>query len=167
MPCRPTDRHNPDVPNQTTPTVVEVNVTFSTRLPRPPFQVIAVLLLSIMLATACQPLRTSWKDIRPVPTAAPYEGQAEKLLKERMASRVSERNLKVLGSRLEQLPLDVTFTQHVAWRDANANDMRQVTDRVPEPDAPVMMAEFARAGRTLFVIGTVASGRIVVLTAPR
>jgi hypothetical protein len=78
--------------------------------------------------------------------------------------------LKVLGSRLEQLPLGVTFAQHVAWRETNANNMLHLADRVPEPDAPVMMAEFTRAGRTLFVIGTEASGRTVVLTtltAPR
>jgi hypothetical protein len=118
-----------------------------------------------MLATACQPPRTSWKDIAPAPSGASYEGQAENVLDRRLASRVSERNLKVIGSRLEQLPLDVTFAQHVAWRDANANNMVQVADRIPEPDAPVMMAEFARAGRTLFLIGTVASGRTVVLTA--
>jgi hypothetical protein len=158
------------VPNQTLRTVVEVNVTFSTRLPRPTRRPIVVLLLSLMLTTACQPPRTSWKDIPPAPSGAAYKGQAEKLLDERLASRVAERNLKVLGSRLEQLPQDVTFAQHVAWRDANANDMRQVADRVPEPDAPVMMAEFARAGRTLFVIGTVASGHVIVLTtltAPR
>jgi hypothetical protein len=142
-----------------------VNVTFSTRLPGPALRPIAALLLSLTLATACQPPRTSWKDIAPAPSGAPYEGQAEKLLDQRLASRVSERNLKVLDSRLEQLPLNVTFQQHVAWRDANDDNMRLLTDRLPEPDAPVMMAEFARAGRTLFVIGTVASGRTVVLTA--
>jgi hypothetical protein len=156
--------------NQTPPTVVEVNVTFSTRLPRPTLWPIAALLLSLMLATACQPPRTTWKDIPPAPSGESYEGQAEKVLDLRLASRVSERNLKVLGSRLEQLPLDVTFAQHVAWRDANANSMVLLADRSPEPDAPVMMAEFARAGRTLFVIGTVASGHTIVLTtltAPR
>ncbi len=65
----------------------------------------------------------------------------------------------VLDSRLEQLPLGVTFAQHVAWRDMNANNIAPLADRVPEPDAPVMKAGFARAGRTLFVIGTVAPGR--------
>jgi hypothetical protein len=140
-------------------------VTYSTRLPRPALRPIVVLLLSLTLATACQPPRTSWKDIAPAPSGASYEGEAEKILDQRLSSRVSERNLKVLDSRLEQLPLDVTFAQHVAWRDANDDNMVQVADRIPEPDAPVMMAEFARAGRTLFVIGMVASGRIVVLTA--
>jgi hypothetical protein len=153
------------VSNQTALTVVQVDVTYSTRLPRPALRPITVLLLSLILATACQPPRTSWKDITPAPSAASYEGQAENLLDQRLSSRVSERNLKVIGSRLEQLPLDVTFAQHVAWRDANANNMLLLPDRIPEPDAPVMMAEFARAGRTLFLIGTVASGRTVVLTA--
>jgi hypothetical protein len=145
-------------------------VTYSTRLPRPALRPIVVLVLSIMLATACQPPRTSWKDIPTAPSGESYEGQAETVLDRRLASRVSERNLKVLGSRLEQLPLDVTFAQHVAWRDANANNMVLLADRSPEPDAPVMMAEFARAGRTLFVIGTLASGHTIVLTtltAPR
>jgi hypothetical protein len=123
------------------------------------------------LATACQPPRTTWKDIPPAPSGAQYEGAtAETLLDQRLSGLVSERKLKVLGSRLEQLPLDVTFAQHVAWRETNANNMALLADRVPEPDAPVMVAEFARAGRTLFVIGTVASGRTVVLTtltAPR
>jgi hypothetical protein len=142
-----------------------VNVTFSTRLSRPALRPIAVLLAVLTMATACQPPRTTWKDIPPAPSGAPYEGQAEKRLDGRLASRVSERNLKVLDSRLEQLPLGVTFAQHVAWRDMNANNMALLADRVPEPDAPVLMAEFSKAGRTLFVIGTVASGRTVVLTA--
>jgi hypothetical protein len=142
-----------------------VSVTSSTRLPRQALRPIVVLLLSLTLATACQPPRTSWKDIPPAPSGASYEGQAEKLLDDRLATLVKGRNLKFLDSRLEQLPLDATFAQHVSWREANANDMRQVADRIPEPDAPVMMAEFAKSGRTLFVIGTVASGRIVVLTA--
>jgi hypothetical protein len=142
-----------------------VKVTFSTSLPRRILESIAIVLVGLTLVTACQPARTSWKDIVPAPSGAPYEGQAEKFLDERLASRVAERNLKVLDSRLEQLPLDVTFAQHVEWRDANDNDMMLLADRVPEPDAPVMMAEFSRSGRTLFVIGTVASGRTVILTA--
>jgi hypothetical protein len=146
-------------------------VTFSTRLVRPALRPIIGLLLSLILATACQPPRTSWKDIPPAPSGAPYEGaKAETLLDTRLSSRVSERKLTVLGSRLEQLPAGVTFAQHVAWRETNANNMVLLADRVPEPDAPVMMAEFSRAGRTLFVIGTEASGRTVVLTsltAPR
>jgi hypothetical protein len=97
------------VSNQMPPTVVQMNVTYSTRFPRPALRTIAVLLLSLTLATACQPPRTSWKDIAPAPSAASYEGQAEKLLDQRLASRVTERNLKVLDSRLEQLPLDVTW----------------------------------------------------------
>jgi hypothetical protein len=143
-----------------------VKVTFLTRLPRRVFGPITIALASLTLATACQPPRTSWKDIGPAPGGASYEGeQAETLVDQRLSSLLSERNLKLLGSRLEQLPFDMTFAQHVAWRDANDDDMRQLSDRVPEPDAPVMMAEFARAGRKLFVIGTVASGRTVVLTA--
>jgi hypothetical protein len=117
-----------------------------------------------MLATACQPPHTSWQDIPPAPSGAPYDGPAEAILVKRVSSRISERKLKVLGTRLEQLPLDVTFAQHVAWREANANNMGLLVDRVPEPDAPVLMAEFSRAGRTLFVVGTFDSGRAVVLT---
>jgi hypothetical protein len=113
-------------------------MTFSLR-PRMSFVPVAGVLLSLMLATACQPPRTTWKDIPPAPSGAPYEGKAEKVLDERLASRISERNLKLLDSRLEQLPLDVTFAQHVTWRGANNNDMRQVSERVPEPDAPVML----------------------------
>jgi hypothetical protein len=143
-----------------------VKVTFSTRLPRRLRELIAVVLASLMLATACQPPRTSWKDIVPAPGGAQFEGaEAETRVDLRLSGLLSERNLKLLGSRLEQLPLDVTFAQHVAWRDANDNDMTLLADRVPEPDAPVMMAEFDGAGRTLFVIGTFASGRTVVLTA--
>jgi hypothetical protein len=154
-----------DVSNQSSHIVVYVNVALSTRLPRLSLRPIAVLLVVLMLTTGCQPPRTTWADIPPAPSGAPHEGQAEKLLDERLASRVAERKLKVLGRRLEQLPADVTFTQHVAWRDTNANNMTLLADRIPEPDAPVMMAEFARAGRTLFVIGTVAAGRTVILTA--
>jgi hypothetical protein len=147
-------------------------MTFSSRLPHPAVRVMAVFLLSlVVLATACQPTRTSWKDIAPAPSGAPYEGaKAETRVDQRLSGLLSERKLKVLGSRLEQLPLDVTFAQHVAWRDENDDNMVLLADRVPEPDAPVMVAEFARTGRTLFVIGTVASGRTIVLTtltAPR
>lgn len=44
--------------------------------------------------------------------------------------------------------------------------MRRQADRVPEPDAPVLYAEWYQADRTLFVIGKAdATGRLVVLTA--
>jgi hypothetical protein len=128
-------------------------------------QPLAILLLLLTLATACQAPRTAWKDIPPAPGGAVFEGAtAETLLDQRLSGLVSERKLKVLGSRFEQLPLDVTFAQHITWRETNANEMPLLLDRVPEPDAPVMVAEFSKTGRTLFVIGTVASGRTVVLT---
>jgi hypothetical protein len=153
--------------NQILPNVVQLDMTLATRPSGPALRPIALLLLSMMLATACQPPRTEWKDIAPAPGAEAYKGEAEKPLNERLDSRISEQKLNVLGSRLEVLPPDVSFAQHVAWRNKNDNNMTQASDRatVPEPDAPVIMAEFFRAGRTLFVIGRVDSGRMVVLTA--
>jgi hypothetical protein len=150
--------------NRLVAAVVSLVMTLSARLPR---IVRAAVALSIVVvgATACQPPQPGWKDIPPAPNGAAYEGSAETVLDQRLASRVEERNQKVLDSRLEQLPLDVTFEQHVAWRAMNSDDMTQLIDRIPEPDAPVMMAEFVRAGRTLYLIGTVAAGRTVVLTA--
>lgn len=106
-----------------------------------------------------------WIDIPPAPEAGEYEGALEQTLDDRVASRVVERSLRIVESRLERLPDGVTWEQHLAFRDANDAGMQREVEFVPEPDAPVLYAEWSGGGRTLFVVGAIdVTGRLVVLT---
>lgn len=127
-----------------------------------------VLVLVACLMVACSDQdRTSWADITPSPGADPYEGSVETPLDDRLASRVTERDLKILDSRIEYLPAGVDWESHLSFRDDHAGELERVGDRVPEPDAPVLVAEYRADARTLFVIGRAdeAKARLVVLTA--
>ena len=107
-----------------------------------------------------------WSNIPPAQGAEEYEGALEKSLDNRVTARATERSLGILESRLERLPAGVTWEQHLTFRDANDDGMTRQVEFVPEPDAPVLYAEWSGAGRTLFVVGTVdADGRLIVLTA--
>lgn len=115
---------------------------------------------------------TSWADISPSPGAQDYEGSAEGPLDDRLAGRLAERDLELVDSRVEYLPEGVAWQDHLAWRDKHVGDLEQIEDRIPEPDAPVLLAEYGGDGRTLFVIATAGTagtdeggGRLAVLTA--
>ena len=125
--------------------------------------VLAGFLVVRVLAGYQQP---EWTDIPPAPAASGYEGALEAPLDNRVTGRAAERSLRVIESRLERLPDGVTWEQHLAFRDANDGGMQREVELVPEPDSPVLYAEWSGAGRTLFVVGAVdATGRLVVLTA--
>lgn len=109
-----------------------------------------------------------WADIPASPGAEPFEGATiETILDTRLQSRIVERRLRHLGSRLEVLPAGVTWSQHQEFRDGHAAGLGRVRETIPEPDAPVVMAEYAGRDRTLFVIARATDGgrRLVVLTA--
>lgn len=126
----------------------------------------ALLVLAVvLLLTACQPSRATWEDIPPTPGAEAYAGPDTARLDERVASRVTERRLAILGDRVEKLPVGTTWDQHVFYREGHSQFLYRVRDTVPEPDAPVLYAEWSRASRTLVVVGVRgADGRLVVRT---
>ncbi len=116
------------------------------------------------------PEATGWVDITASPGAQDYEGSAEAPLDDRLSGRLAERDLELIDSRVERLPEGVAWTDHLAWRDEHVGDLERIEDRIPEPDAPVLVAEYQGDGRTLFVVATgdgadEARGRLVVLTA--
>lgn len=126
------------------------------------------LVLAAWLAVACSsPDATSWADITPSSGAVDYEGSVEAPLDDRLASRLRERDLQIVDSRVEYLPAGVDWQEHLADRDDHVGDLARVDDRIPEPDAPVLVAEYDGDGMTLFVIGRAddARERLVVLTA--
>lgn len=151
--------------------------------------VLALLVMSAVPLAGCpRQRRVAWEDIPPAPEAAvaadaspgsisPEEAGAGGAsgesggdagpLRTRLASRLEERGLRLLGSRLETLPAGVTWAQHQAFRDAHAAGLARTRDWVPEPDAPVLVAEYQAPQRTLFVIARATENRrqLVVLTA--
>jgi len=128
--------------------------------------VVLVTLLALAGLAGCQLRKPEWEDIPSSPGAADYTGSLETPLDDRVAGRVAERSLRIRASRMERLSASTTWDEHLAFRAANDAGMRRQVDRVPEPDAPVLYAEWRRADRTLFVVGKAeAGGRLVVLTA--
>lgn len=120
-------------------------------------------LFALRVWPGCQ--EPEWTNVRSVPGAGEYEGTLEAPLDNRVSGRLAERSLRVVEARLERLPAGVTWEQHLAFRDANADGMDRQIERVPEPDAPVSYAEWSGCGRTLFVVGTSETdGRLVVET---
>jgi hypothetical protein len=111
----------------------------------------------------------AWADLPTSPgaTAIGDDPQLTGPLAERLTARLDERGLAVLGRRYELLPAGVSWVQHLAYRAAHAAGLDRRRDEVPEPDAPVLTAEWTGDDRTLFVIAkaTVAGDRLVVLTA--
>jgi hypothetical protein len=109
----------------------------------------------------------AWSDVPPAPGAETYEGSIEKIVDERLSDIVAERHLRLVDSRLEVLPAGVAWADHRAFRDDHAAGLHRVEERVPEPDAPVLTAEYAGRDRALFVIARATEDRtrLVVLTA--
>jgi hypothetical protein len=122
----------------------------------------------VLALAACQPAATSWKEIPPAADGIelPYS-KAPVVLVERLRGRLAERKLVEVANRVERLAPGVGWEKHVAWRDTHDGLLLLRAERVPEPDAPVQIAEFSRSGRILFVIGTVdeTGEQLVVLTA--
>ena len=123
-----------------------------------------------LLALACSSdSGVAWDDLAATPGAEAYEGSIERILDDRLSGRMNERGLKLVDSRVEYLPDGTDWAGHVAWRAEHSAGMTEVQDRldVPEPDAPVVMAEFSSGGDTLFLIGRADDDgeRLVVLTA--
>jgi hypothetical protein len=116
--------------------------------------------------SACQPAPATWKEIPATPNAVVVT-DTPSALTERLNGRLAERNLKVVSSRVERLAAGTDWETHLQYRATHAGLLRRRGDRVPEPDAPVLMAEFSQGPRTLFVIGVAdESGKqLVVLTA--
>lgn len=126
----------------------------------------AVLAGSLVVRLVAGDQQPEWTDIPPAPAAGAYEGALEATLDNRVTGRILERSLSIVESRLERLPDGVTWEQHLAFRDANNGGMQREVELVPEPDSPVLYAEWSGTGRTLFVVGAVdQTGRLVVLTA--
>jgi hypothetical protein len=123
---------------------------------------------SVVVLVACQPAPATWKDIPPSADAIvlPYS-KAPSALVERLRSRLAERNLVEISNRVERLAQGVDWDTHLRWRDQHDGLLLRRGDRVPEPDAPVLYAEFSQGARTLFVIGAVdeTGKQLVVLTA--
>ncbi|MGL5823788.1 MAG: hypothetical protein ACRCYU_02955, partial [Nocardioides sp.] len=127
----------------------------------------ALVTAAAVVLTACGGDPVGWSDIRTAPGAETFEcAQIETPIDQRLSSIVSERELTVVGSRLEHLPAGVDWAAHLRWRDQHDGGMRKIDALLPEPDAPVLVAEFAKGDRTLVVIGKAdTSGkRLVVLT---
>ena len=129
--------------------------------------VLSLLVIGVVLAGCSGGDATGWVDIPPSPGAGSYEGTVEVPLDNRLASRVTEENLKIIDSRLEYLPEGTAWAAHLAYRDEHSGDLERVEERIPEPDAPVLVAEYRKGGRKLLVIGHADADRkrLVVLTA--
>ena len=124
--------------------------------------------------SACSTKSPAWGSIPvppsaeeyPVDSATPDPALAD--IDQRLSSLVNERHLTLVGQRTEHLPSGVDWSTHLSWRKGHAAGLRYAPDRtVPEPDAPVLVAEYQGSGRTLFVIGRAdaAGDRLIVLTA--
>lgn len=108
----------------------------------------------------------AWSALPPAPGARPYPGATD-LQDTRLSGLVTERGLRTIARRVEELPAGVTWAQHRSFRDENAAGLDRVQERIPEPDAPVLVAEYAGRGRTVFVIARADAARehLIVLTA--
>ena len=109
----------------------------------------------------------AWDDVTPSPAADPYDGPVLGPLEQRLDGRLSEGGLEEVGRRVEHLPAGTAWADHLEFRDAHAAGLNRVAERIPEPDAPVLIAEYQGGGRTLFVIAhsDESRERLVVLTA--
>jgi hypothetical protein len=126
---------------------------------------VSVLVVSVVLA-ACQAAPATWNKIPATPEAT-LVTDVPQALTERLDSRLRERKLQVMSSRVERLPDGADWETHLRWRGSHDGLMSRRYDRVPEPDAPVLIAEFSQGSRTLFVIGVAddSGKQLVVLTA--
>ncbi|MGE3662550.1 MAG: hypothetical protein AB7G09_14755 [Pseudonocardia sp.] len=130
-------------------------------------RVLLVLLAAVAagLGSACQQPQAQWDDVPAAPGGEPYAGPDTARLDERIAGRVVERSAVIVGDRVERLPAGTTWAEHLAFRDGHVPSLHRVRDVVPEPDAPVLYAEWSAAARTLLVVGVVGGdGRLVVRT---
>ena len=127
----------------------------------------AFALLVALGGSACQPPLPSWQDIPLTVDADPYLDTVPPEIQARLESRLAERSLRAIGSRVEHLPPGVTWEEHLSWRDGHNDDMTRYGERIPEPDALVLVAEYGRASPTMFVIGKAdeTGKRLIVLTA--
>lgn len=111
----------------------------------------------------------AWADVPPSPASEGYSGSIERVLEDRLSSRLAEQNLELVDSRVEYLPPGVGWSAHVVWRSEHAAGLDEVSDRLdlPEPDAPALEAKYSDGTSTLFVIGRAddVGERLVVLTA--
>ena len=132
---------------------------------------LAVLLMcGLGLLGACSSDSTvAWAAIETSPGAEAYDGPVERVLDDRLSSRLAEQDLEFVDSRVEYLPPGVNWNQHLAWRSGHAADLTERSERLdlPEPDAPVLETAYSNGTSTLFVIGRAddAGERLVVLTA--
>lgn len=131
-----------------------------------------LLVISAPLAVACGgQSKTEWSAITASPGASAHVGEPEStprdLFEERLDSVVSERGLVVVERRIEELPAGVDWTTHLAFRDDNVGGMTRTDERIPEPDRPVLLAEYRGGDRQLFVIAhtDTAGEHLIVLTA--
>jgi hypothetical protein len=115
---------------------------------------------------ACQPAPATWNKIPAAPEAA-LVTDVPQALTERLNSRLAERQLQVMSSRVERLPAGTDWETHLRFRATHVGLLTRRGDRVPEPDAPVLMAEYSQGPRTLFVIGVAddSGKQLIVLTA--
>ncbi len=132
------------------------------------FSLLRVTLVAALLLAGCTTNNsTSWDDVAPSPGADPYEGDVLGPLAVRLNSVVVERALTIIDSRVEYLPAGVTWAEHLEFRADNVGDLHYIEERIPEPDRPVLLAEYRADNKTVLVIANAdtAGERLVVLTA--
>jgi hypothetical protein len=122
-----------------------------------------VLLVAFGL-TACQPPLEDWDDIPRTPNAIVVENAFEQ--NKRVVQLSVERKLTVINRRTEMLAVGETWQQHLLWRNQNVGFLDPVSERIPEPDAPVLVQEYSRLTRTLFVVAAPdeTGERLIVVT---
>ena len=127
----------------------------------------AALLAAVLLVGCTTNNDTTWDDVTPSPGADAYEGDVLGPLAVRLSSLVTERALTLIDSRVEYLPAGVTWTDHLEFRTQNVGDLQYIEERIPEPDRPVLIAEYRADNKTVLVIANAdeAGERLVVLTA--
>ena len=111
-----------------------------------------------------------WSAITASPGASAHVGEPEStprdLFEERLDFVVSERGLVVVERRIEELPGGVDWANHLAFRDDDVGGMTRIDERIPEPNRPVLLAEYRGGDRQLFVIAHAEAGEhLIVLTA--
>ncbi len=126
--------------------------------------------VALVVLSACQPSPSKWRDIAKSPDAVEYSGEIEPILAERLNSIVTQSSATILGSRVERLPDGVDWETYKLWRQQHVglmDELNTINGRIPEPDAPVLVAQYGGSGRTLVVIARADdTGKfLVVLTA--
>ena len=125
--------------------------------------------LALFVVAGCSHGALTWSRVDPSPGADAWTGggEASRLIHARLDGIVQERHLVVVGTREELLPPIVDWAAHRTWRDAHSAGLASVEERLPEPDAPVLVAEWG--GRTRSIVAIAHANpertRLVVLTA--